>query len=399
MWRIVLFLGLLCSVALNVYLFTQLEVSTIENKFQQEVNMHAPQGAARMKKNSVKDSVKHNAKDSNIESTKNLQELVNNIKNAINTKDYFNASYLMNTLANEHKAELSNVRLFWLHDTKDLIQGKLFDHAENSINAYLAFEPDDVDFLYQQVDLYWQQQLPLLAIKYAYEAQYHVSNENKIRDAVNFARALVQQQVDVLIKSNHWQELSDLVENVYLFDPQDHNLQWLTARVQYQLGQFEYARNIIKPLLNQPNFKIKAQALLAEIEAALRNPQSIPLSRQGEHFIVQAIINNTFNLSLMLDTGASISLISKSAFEALSQNLDVAYIKDLTLNTAGGAVTASIYQVTEFAIQGYLVHDFVFAVSPSYLNEGNDGLLGMNFLRHFDFHIDQNNSLLILKSK
>jgi hypothetical protein len=70
----------------------------------------------------------------------------------------------------------------------------------------------------------------------------------------------------------------------------------------------------------------------------------------------------------MLDTGASISLLSERAFEALSQFSEVAYIKDINLNTAGAQVTTLIYQVNEFS-------------------------------KSFDFHIDQNNSLLILKNK
>jgi clan AA aspartic protease (TIGR02281 family) len=195
-----------------------------------------------------------------------------------------------------------------------------------------------------------------------------------------------------------WLELRSLIEEVLLFDSQNPNLQWLLVRAQYQLGQFEYARNAIEPLLNQPNYKIKAQALLAEIETALREPQSIPLSRQGEHFIVQALINDTFNVSLMLDTGASISLLSEPAFEGLSRYSEVVYVKDLQLNTAGGIITASIYQVDQFTIQDYIINDFIFAVSP-YVSEGNDGLLGMNYLSAFDFYIDQNNSLLILKNK
>jgi predicted aspartyl protease len=113
---------------------------------------------------------------------------------------------------------------------------------------------------------------------------------------------------------------------------------------------------------------------------------------------VQAVMNDTFKVSLMLDTGASISLLSERAFEALSRYSEVVYVKDLQLNTAGGIVTTSIYQVDQFTIQGYTINDFIFAVSP-YVGEGNDGLLGMNFLSAFDFYIDQNNNLLILKNK
>jgi clan AA aspartic protease (TIGR02281 family) len=346
-----------------------------------------------------KDNVKIKSKITPSESNKNWPQIVNNIKKAINAKDYSNANFLIHTLTTEQQTELSEIRLYWLQATQTLIQQKLFTHAEDSINAYLAFQGDDTDFLYQQVDLYGQQQLPLLAIKHAYEVQYHLFNRAEVHEAVNVARELVQQQVDVLIKNNHWLELRNLIEEVLLFDAESVKLQWVFARAQYQLGEFEYALNAIEPLLNQPNYKIKARALLADIEAALRKPQSIPLSRQGEHFIVQALMNDTFNVSLMLDTGASISLLSESAFDELSQYSDVIYIKDLNLNTAGGTVTASIYQVAEFSIQGYVVNDFIFAVSPSYANDYNDGLLGMNFLKAFDFHIDQNNGLLILKNK
>jgi clan AA aspartic protease (TIGR02281 family) len=396
MWRVALLIGFSCSVVLNVYLFMELSIRTIENKFQQKSGVHLQQPATQIKKDQIEDNKKDNYSD--IEGTQSVEQLANSIKNSINGKDYFNASYLITTLANDHKAELSDVRLFWLDATQALIQQKLFTHAENSISAYLSFQSDDSDFLYQQVDLYWQQKLPLLAIRYAYEVQYHVFNEVENRAVVNYARQLVQQQVDVLITNNLWLELRSLIEEVLLFDSQNPNLQWLLVRAQYQLGQFEYARNAIEPLLNQPNYKIKAQALLAEIETALREPQSIPLSRQGKHFIVQALINDTFNVSLMLDTGASISLLSEPAFEGLSRYSEVVYVKDLQLNTAGGIITASIYQVDQFTIQDYIINDFIFAVSP-YVSEGNDGLLGMNYLSAFDFYIDQNNSLLILKNK
>jgi len=168
----------------------------------------------------------------------------------------------------------------------------LFTHAENSINACLTFQSDDTDFLYQQVDLYWQQKLPLLAIKHSYEVQYHLFNRVEVREAVtvNVARELVQKQVDVLIKNNHWLELRGLIEEVLLFDQKSLNLQCFFARAQYQLDEFEYARNVIRPLLNQPNYKIKARSLLAEVEAVLRKSQkhSVKSSRRtfycaGDH--------------------------------------------------------------------------------------------------------------------
>lgn len=390
MWRIVLFITLFCSLALNVYFFMQISVYSIESEINQELNVIKKHDVVRMKTERGNDIVSPNS----------TQIVAIKIKNAIISKDYFIAIFLINTLANDYKAEseLAEVRLFWLEATKALIKEGFYINAENSISAYLSYEQDDVGFLHQQIDLFWQQQLSISAIRYAYEMQYHVFNENKKRDVLNFARELVQQKTDELIKNNLWVELQDFIEEVIIFDPDDVNLQWLFVNAQYQLGEFELALNAIEPFLNLSNYKIKAQALLEKIKAALRKPESIPLSRQGQHFIVQAVIDDSFQVSLMLDTGASISLISESAFETLKQYSNVTYIKDLNLNTAGGQITASTYQVAEFSIQGYIINDFTFVVSP-FISEENDGLLGMNFLRNFDFHIDQENSVLILKNK
>lgn len=393
MWRITLFISFICSLVLNVYLIMQLNIRSIEDKIQQETSLHNQYGIA-PEASSAGTYVGIDNKNP-IESAK---QVVNKIKNSIKAKEYFNASFLISALANDHEAELPDVKLFWLGVSKVLIQQKLFTDAEDSIDAYLAFNSDDADFLYQQVDLYWQQSLLLLAIKHAYEIQYHVFSDVEKREAINFTRTLVQQQIDMLINNNSWLELREWVEDVLLFDHQNLNLQWIFAHAQYELGEFEYALNAIEPLLNEPNYKIKAEVLLAEIKLALRKPQSVQLSRQGEHFIVPALMNDSFNVSLMIDTGASISLLSESTFEALNRNSDVVYIKDLILNTAGGQVTSSIYQIEEFSIQGFVVKDFIFAVS-SFASKDNDGLLGMNFLKFFDFHIDQNNNLLMLKNK
>jgi len=394
MWRTILFISLFCSVTLNVYFFMQFNVYKIEDIFQQEKNTHSQYHLIDTKIALKKDQSKVSEKP------KKQNNLSLKIKDAINEKDYFTASFLMKEFANDEgvETELYKLKEFWLQTTTNLIQQSTFIEAENAITAYLEFSPDDIDFLYQHVELYSQQKLSLLAIKYAYEVQYHVFNETKKSDVIHTARNRVQQEIDALIKNKLWFELRDLVEQVIVFDPENIRLQWFFVRAEYQLGEFKSARNTIEPLLNEPNFKIKAQELLVKIDTALRKPESIPMSRQGEHFIVEGSMNDNFEVSLMLDTGASISLLSEQAFDALSRYSDVTYIKDLQLNTAGGKIIASIYQVAEFSIQDYRVKDFSFAVS-SFSSNHNDGLLGMNFLRNFDFHIDQDNSLLILKNK
>ncbi len=389
MWRLFFLLVLFTSVSLNVYLFMKLNIHAIENTLPQS-SFHQD--------NVIKTTIvsKKNVVNNAAELQEYKQNLPDEIKQALIQQDYYLASFLINGLAD--KNELAQLIVIWLQNSTALLAAQKFVSLDNSISAYLEFNADDQRFLYLQVESELAQGQLLVAIKHAYDIQYHVFTEAKKVNVINAARELVQEAIAPLIKNNLWLELKELVVEISLYDQEYLYLQWVFSQAQYQLGELELARNSLEPLLMEPNFKVKAQALYKKIELSLQKTESIALSRQGAHFIVQATINNNFNVALMLDTGASISLLSEQAFEQLNQYSEVVYVKDLRLNTAGGQVTASLYQVAEFDLQGYVLRPFVFAVSP-FMSEGSDGLLGMNYLSSFDFHIDQTNNLLILKNK
>ena len=317
---------------------------------------------------------------------------------AINRHDFYLASFLIKSLPENNNTELTSIRNIWLTTTKTLINEGQLALVESSLNTYLAFQPEDIDFLYLQIDWYLQQYLFLPAIEQAYNLQAFAVNEQQINNALNYARNLAEQTIDSFINNKQWFELRDLLEQISLYDPDYLAYQWQLAQAHYHLGEYEQAQQILALLITEPNYQVTAQNLLAQIEAKLLQPQSIELRRQGEHFIVQAKINNAANVSLMIDTGASISLLSAQAFAQLSQHVTFDYVKTITLQTAGGQVSAELYQVAEIELKGYVVKDFIFAVSP-FESGDNDGLLGMNYLSAFDFYIDQTNNMLRLESK
>lgn len=382
MWRITQFIVLLCSIALNVYLFLKLNEQVFENTL-----------LASQTKTLVADSPSEN-----ITLTVNYDEqpLTEKINHALKDDDYFLASFLIKSL--ENTKQLADLKSYWLNRTKTLINNGQLNAADKAITAYLEFNRDDIDFLYLQVEKTLKQQLVLTAIEYAYDIQYHVFTENQKREVIDTARQMVYEHADIFIRNDQWLELQSFLEHLMIIDVENLQLNWLYTLSQYHLGEFELAQSTIEPLLIAPNYKIKANGLLTKIQRALREPESIQLTKQGEHFIVQATINDSLTVSLMIDTGASISLLSEQAFAEVEQYTQVNYLQDITLNTAGGVVTASIYQAESLSIQGYLVSDFVFAVSE-HVGSSNDGLLGMNYLRAFEFTIDQRNNLLILKNK
>ena len=97
----------------------------------------------------------------------------------------------------------------------------------------------------------------------------------------------------------------------------------------------------------------------------------------------------------MIDTGASVTLLTP---EALEQK-DIRYMdtgSTRVFNTANGPVRAPIYVLDSLTVGDWKVTRLEIGVLDLSGSPGIDGFLGMNFLRHFQFFIDQNQALLRL---
>ncbi|NQY64500.1 MAG: clan AA aspartic protease [Alteromonadaceae bacterium] len=421
MWRIIFLFILLCSIGLNVYLLGQKNFSLLGANFPYtNCTTNIADNSKSLSTGSQKNSPFNNnlltekfiRKTDNESTSKNnlINELtvnsddteINNlpvqIKQAIIEQDYSLAAVLINGFEQKDHLMVLSLKSFWFDDAERLIKTMNFISAENSLIAFLEYSPDDLDFLFLSVDLYVEKQQILLAINHAFNIQFHAFDEAQQQNSIMLTNSLIRQEIKRLFDLGLWLELAEFTQQVGEFDLEPFYIQWIYAVALYEQGDFETSLNELEPLLEQANYKLKATALFDRIEIALREPSMIPLERQGEHYIVQGLINEDYTVSLMIDTGASISLLSQSAFDQISPHTEFEYVKDIRLNTAGGQVISSIYKVAKFELQGYKVKNILFAVSP-YISEGNDGLLGMNFLSSFDFHIDQNNNLLTLENK
>ena len=145
--------------------------------------------------------------------------------------------------------------------------------------------------------------------------------------------------------------------------------------------------------------KIKRQfedQAIAERERATASDEPrirVRLRRRGPHFMVDAMIDRRRRLSLLLDTGASLSSIYRRRAENLDLNLDAA--PRVRLQTANGIVRAPLIRVERFSVADIELENFELAVLPD-ADDDSDGLLGMNYLGRFDFYIDQDEAYLYL---
>ena len=138
-------------------------------------------------------------------------------------------------------------------------------------------------------------------------------------------------------------------------------------------------------------------ARLREMALASRpaNGTLAPLRRAGNGFIVEARINASVRVNLLIDTGASLTIIRPQALRraGIGSN-QINSIR--TLLTAGGDVKTPIYQLDSLSVGGETVARIdVGSIDLSGL-KGIDGLLGMNYLSHFKITVNQDKPAILL---
>jgi len=119
--------------------------------------------------------------------------------------------------------------------------------------------------------------------------------------------------------------------------------------------------------------------------------------RQGPHIIVKALINGKVSARLMVDTGASMTLLYQNVIDAL--NLDPKVILGTTsiIVADGRKVQASIVRIDSLEVGRAKVTGAQATVLSS-KSPDIDGLLGMSFLSHFSVSVDSVHGKLTLVS-
>jgi len=125
----------------------------------------------------------------------------------------------------------------------------------------------------------------------------------------------------------------------------------------------------------------------------------IPLKKMGGSLIVQVTLNKERTAHLIVDTGASLTVISTT----IALDLGILGTTDnelLTINTAGGSVQVNMNYLSSINIGNARAENIAVAIHdlPD-IPEQIEGLLGMSFLKHFLITLDAEQARLILRPK
>jgi clan AA aspartic protease (TIGR02281 family) len=126
---------------------------------------------------------------------------------------------------------------------------------------------------------------------------------------------------------------------------------------------------------------------------------TIPLQKIGGSFVVQANLNNERTAHLIVDTGASMTVLSSN----IAIDLGILGTTDnelLTVNTAGGSVQVNMNYLSLLQVGTAQAKNVAVAIHdlPD-IPEQIEGLLGMSFLKHFLVTLDAEHARLILRPK
>jgi clan AA aspartic protease (TIGR02281 family) len=145
-----------------------------------------------------------------------------------------------------------------------------------------------------------------------------------------------------------------------------------------------------------------AQARAKQVqEAKEHEPKSAALGKQSGHVTVEAMLNKKVKASLLLDTGASLVILSAKIASSLGFNPapgNPANTIELVL-ADGRKLKAKKIILDSLSVQNSEIQKVEAAIIPEPESASliNDGFLGMSFLKNFSFKIDQKENKIILE--
>ncbi len=293
-----------------------------------------------------------------------------------------------------------------LAHARKLIGQADYRSAMQLLQLYLQVAYRDVEARLLLADAYRGEKDLHAAIEELYAAKGQAYRAETLDQLTRRIRAVVADYVDTLQQRGDNNGLLELYRYLTQLEPSYAAYFIGLASAQLALEDNDAARQSLLLVAQDPQVGAQARELLERLRIAasdLQQPETsasatavagIPLLRSGSHFLVEARLGNAQQARLLIDTGASLTMLTPEAVQQRGAGAH-ATGRSGSFNTANGRVQAPIYRLDRLSVGEWQVSDLDVGVLELG-DTGIDGLLGMNFLRHFQFFIDQNKALLRL---
>lgn len=198
-----------------------------------------------------------------------------------------------------------------------------------------------------------------------------------------------------LSPTHKWDFLSFLTRSL----PDNGNYTLQLAELEVRLGKYQQAKTTLIPILYDVIWGESARKLdtIIDERTAWNRGQKVPLEIHGTQSIITARVNGNLGLRLLIDTGASLTVLNRTAAERAGLNLP-ASARQIQLQTISGTTNAELIR-TNLELGAINLQEREVAIVDTPIASNLDGLLGMDILSNYEFLIDQNQALLLLRLK
>lgn len=352
------------------------------------------------------------------------------LKALLATEEFTSAIDYFNQIYDElNQDDVKTLKGLFYQTTQSLMQQNLYDKAETLMRNYLNFIQDQQAYLLLAKILIKQTRFPeaidstINAHGFAFDGNEQTTIEAlTINTVIQFSNTPKHQKND----SND-DVLSNLLKVHYLF-PENEPLILEIAKRYYDNNQIDQSLGYLNSLTySDSQYGEASRALIATINKQAASEQqapfpnnhamppthsgassnnerivaladqrySIPLKRSGSSYLVDTVINNS-PVTLLLDTGASITALSVQTIKRLSVKKTARRIR---LATANGTTTSAIYRVDSLRMENIELQGVSIAEIDLGRKATIDGLLGTDVLQRFNYQINAESQSLILKPR
>ncbi|MBU4148793.1 MAG: retroviral-like aspartic protease family protein [Candidatus Omnitrophica bacterium] len=127
-------------------------------------------------------------------------------------------------------------------------------------------------------------------------------------------------------------------------------------------------------------------------------PKKAGFSEVNDRIMVSVLLNKKVKAELLLDTGATLVLLSKSVVDKIKKETKLREGSIIKLQVGDGRkVDARLILLDTLSVEGAEAESVIGSVLLDSEDDMGDGVLGMSFLNKFNFQIDNTNKKIILK--
>ena len=218
------------------------------------------------------------------------------------------------------------------------------------------------------------------------------------------AQKITDAQEAFLITNQHWPQLLNFYTSL-LEEEHPKKREYLLGKATalFHLHRFDEARTILEDL--HFDFPNKVSSLLNEI-TKLSPPENshdeeeliVPLKVRNGSLFATVRLNGRVRAELLIDTGASMVHLSPRILKQLGIG-EQDKVDERTFITAGGRIKSPIYLLDKMELERAEVGGLEVSVFLPGESGGFSGILGMNFLKYFNWSVDLTKKELILRGR